>query len=88
MSNMRSASSKTRYVTRRHVQAFILMRSIMRPGVHTATYNGPTSPRSAHASQCKLNAHILGLAPKRFSSSSSVVHVAVHHCKAVNQDAF
>mmetsp|Transcript_13385 Transcript_13385/g.37973 ORF Transcript_13385/g.37973 Transcript_13385/m.37973 type:complete len:227 (-) Transcript_13385:1596-2276(-) len=37
MSNIRSASSKTRYVVRTQVQAFILRRSIIRPGVHTAT---------------------------------------------------
>ena len=37
MSNMRSASSKTRKVARSMEQAFSLSRSIMRPGVHTAT---------------------------------------------------
>mmetsp|Transcript_30827 Transcript_30827/g.77844 ORF Transcript_30827/g.77844 Transcript_30827/m.77844 type:complete len:234 (-) Transcript_30827:167-868(-) len=41
MSNMRSASSNTRYVARRQVQAFIFSRSIMRPGVHTATSEPP-----------------------------------------------
>jgi hypothetical protein len=36
MSNMRSASSSTTYVTRARVQAFILIKSVMRPGVAMA----------------------------------------------------
>ncbi len=52
MSNMRSASSMTRYVTRRQLvilPLLVAMTSIRRPGVHTTTCGGPARARERAA---------------------------------------
>jgi hypothetical protein len=56
MSNMRSASSITKYVTRRRLVIFpfeVASRSIMRPGVHTTTCTQDSRHRQQGHSQCQ-----------------------------------